>query len=136
MNEPKNLVLDFDCTLSEKHLFHSSHGPSNECDKWMHGSPDPRKGYKRKFYDPYCHNPFNCDYKVAKCKYDSFDDNTKKEFLIWIMGGVDRILLLEKFFTNLTEAGINIHIATYSEPERVFEILKNVKLDHFFFSNI
>jgi hypothetical protein len=103
MASSQRLVLDFDCTLSEHHLWKTTHGYSPQ---W---SP-----------------------KVDSAGFGDLSNQERLNspaFAMWIMGGQERVNQLKSSFEKLAAAGVLVEICTWSESNRVLKILTATGMD-------
>lgn len=107
----KRLVMDFDCTLSKRHLFKSTHMSEGS---W-------RKSAISTF-------PTLGDPTRPPADLPGGNDMGRTKFSLWIMGGGDRVLELKTWFTNLRKKNVQIEISTWSEVSWVLKVLDHVGL--------
>jgi len=105
------VVFDFDCTLSENHLWKTTHRYTKQ--------PHETKDWGQIATDA------------------GFPGQTKKLinnplFVEWIMGGSQRIQQLRDFLTHLQRCDVRLEISTLSEVDRVYHVLRQVGLIRFF----
>lgn len=90
------LVLDFDCTLSQRCSYKSTHEGYDDFDRAANA------GFSH----------------IAPA-----DRHKNKQFVEWLMGGKTRIESLEKWFNNISKV-CNIEICTWSNAQHILSILK------------
>ena len=104
------LVMDFDCTISQEHLYKTTH---------LYNDPSFRHWLEK-----------SNKAKGGLFKDMSFSDRLQNvAFAKWIMGGPQRIAMLaSKFEQFQTSQGIAVEISTWSEISRVKQVLEHTDL--------
>ena len=110
-SDKQTIVFDFDCTLSQEHLYKTTH-----------------KHYKFEMWDKKA-NTANFTLKKGETHQDRL---AKRGFAEWIMGGKRRRKYLNDYFELLRGCGVTLEISTWSEGDRVRQVLKATGLLKYF----
>ncbi len=108
------LVMDFDCTLSEQHLYKTSH-------PGMAGTQAAPSEHQKRMMAAAEGAAFNAMPPEARWK--------NAPYARWVMGGDNRIQMLRSKLSKMRAEGVKVEVCTWSEPERVESILRLTGLD-------
>jgi hypothetical protein len=112
----KRLVMDFDCTLSMRHLFKTTH---------MSGG-----SWRKSALEAAASNIFPPlgDPTRPPAELPGGNDIGRTKFSLWIMGGGDRVLELKEWFAKLHQKNVQIEISSLSEVSWILKVLDHVGL--------
>mmetsp|Transcript_3208 Transcript_3208/g.4566 ORF Transcript_3208/g.4566 Transcript_3208/m.4566 type:complete len:456 (-) Transcript_3208:71-1438(-) len=143
----RDFVFDFDCTLSEKHLYHVIHTRGRYLQNLLHAHENGQNGTadwdrrsksilsKLKADEAKLEKgAFTKDdvKRTQKFKYVGRFLGEAEDFVTSIFGGKDRLNHLRHFLKSLHEAGIRLHVSTKGIVSEVVAVLRAANLIGYF----
>lgn len=135
-----HIVFDFDCTLSQYHLFHTirsgEHYSKSLYDYFSRkcGTPDRASGkiirWITKLEQAWDNNELDADhyrYMPTICNFSAADD-----FLDFLFGGKERLENLRSMLDELKSKGCTLHISTKGNISEVIACMLGARLLSFF----